>query len=231
VPGPLGLPDPFADITRAGINLAGINPSASRSLEAGFRGDLDPNDISALQDESARFGVQSGMPGSGLGINRYLGNVLGARQARRQQAFQNYGPFVGTVAGTQTVQPGLKHEIALQNALNAAAPNPAQAASYAQQLFNQYLQMLASQGGRGRGGPGGGIAPTGGPSGGTGGGGFPNPIPSPVDPNQPPGWGVLSGEGGQLEVAGNPPTAALPAWAQQGYVTGGPPEDWEEGLF
>lgn len=166
VPGVLGLPDPLADLGRAGVDTLPLNRAATSAIKTGLEGELDPNDVMAIQDEMARFGVASGMPGSGLAVNRYLGNILGAREQRRQQAFQNYGNFVPTVAGTQTVAPGLQNEIALQNALNLAAPDPSQAASYAEGLFNNYLNML----GRSGGGPAGGTSRSPTPS--SGGGGF-----------------------------------------------------------
>jgi hypothetical protein len=151
VPGQLGLPNPAADLAGQIPGLSSLNSAASSGIAGKLRGELSPGTLNALKNASAQFGVSSGMPGSGLSSNAFLGNVAGASEAQQAAGIQEYNSFIPTVSGTQTVSPALQNEIATQNSLNAAAPDPTQAASYAMQLFNMYLQQM----GRGSGGGGG----------------------------------------------------------------------------
>jgi hypothetical protein len=228
VPGPLGLPDPYGDLTKSGVNLPALNPAASSAIGNELRGDLDPLDIAALQDESARFGVTSGMPGAGLGINRYLGNILGAREQRRNQGFQHYNQFVPTVAGTQTVNPALQNQIAETNALYGSAPVPAFAASYAQQLFDKYAQSLRGPGGGTRGPSS--EAPTGSTAGRAFGQQFGQ---TPSDSGYNPYEGVTRGVQEGIDYTSGLDAEGLPASFEPGYEPGGVPgwEPWMYDLF
>lgn len=162
VPGQLGLPDPMGDLTKALPGLPKVNEAATGVLMSQLNGELSPQTVNAIQDAAARFGVSSGMPGSGLAWNRALRDLGLSVEGQQQKGLQNYGPFIGTVSGTQTLNPGLQAEIANTNAINAAAPDPTKAASYAQMLFQQYLQSIGG----------------GGPAGGTG--AFSNPYSNGV---------------------------------------------------
>jgi hypothetical protein len=95
------------------------------------------------------------MPGSELSWNKVYGNLAGASEAQQQQGIQDYNSTLPTVAGTQTVTPALQVGVAEQNALDASAPNPTEAAAvaFSNMLFQQYLNSMKK-----------------GPSGGTGGG-------------------------------------------------------------
>jgi hypothetical protein len=217
VPGQLGLPDPAANLAAQVPGLSNINSAASGNILSQLQGKLSPGTINALQNFSAERGVASGMPGAPLNWNALYGNIAGASEALQTQGLQNYNSFIPTVSGTQTVSPALQNEIAQQNALNAAAPDPSAAASYSAQMFDKYLAALR--------GPGGGTM------GGRGGGGFDmssipqiaNPIPqrrtgstgTTGTTNQTPsgqGWGILE-SGGQYTTVGNPPASALPSFA------------------
>lgn len=173
VPGQLGLPDPAGDLAHQIPGLSNLNSAASSGILGKLNGQLSPGTLNALKNASAQFGVSSGMPGSGLSSNSFLGNVAGASEAQQTAGVQQYNSFVPTVSGTQTVNPALQNEIATQNSLNAAAPDPTQAASYAKQLFDQYLSSM--RGGGGNRGPGGGTSNQGSPAGGT--------IPRQTSPN------------------------------------------------
>jgi hypothetical protein len=146
------LPDPMADLQRAGINTTAINPAASAAVQAGFNGQLAPGTINSIQDAAAQWSAASGMPGfspGSLGYNRGLRDLGLTAEKVKDQAFSNYGQLAGTVSGTQTVRPELQYERNLQNESSAAAPFPTAANSYAQSLFDKYLQSLqgASSGG------------------------------------------------------------------------------------
>jgi hypothetical protein len=85
------------------------------------------------------------MPGAGggtIGGNRTLRDVGLTSIQQQQQGIKDYASFVPSVSGTQTVAPALQAEVNTQNSINAAAPNPAAAQSYAEQLFNRYLSQL-----------------------------------------------------------------------------------------
>lgn len=164
VPGPLGMPDPAGDLAKVVPNLSSLNKGVSSGILSKLNGQLSAPTLNALKTAQAQFGVSSGMPNSGLSWNSLYGNIAGASEAQQQQGIQDYNPFIQTVSGTQTVNPALQTEIANINSVNAAAPDPAQAASYAQELFNQYLSSMRGSGG---GGPGGGTRGGGSPAGGT----------------------------------------------------------------
>lgn len=172
VPGQLGLPNPAGDLGAQLPGLSGLNSQASANILSKLQGNLSKSTLDALKNTAAAYGVSSGMPGSGLSDNAFLGNVAGARENLMNQGIQEYNATIPTVSGTQTVNPALQNEIATQNSLNAAAPDPTQAASYAMQLFQMYLNQL------GRGGSGGGSAPR-------YGGGMPIPQSAGSAPSRP----------------------------------------------
>lgn len=142
IPGQVALPSPYGDLSSVYPNLSGTNASVSAAIASKLHGDLSPGTIAQLQDDAARYGVQSGMPGIAPGTlsgNRLLRSLGLAREAQVQQGIDDYGRIIPTVSGTQTVRPETQINLAEQNALSAAAPNPAAAQTYAQSLFDQYL--------------------------------------------------------------------------------------------
>lgn len=147
VPGQLGLPNPAGDLAAQLPGLPQMNEAASGDVLAKLGGTLSPGTLHALQNAQATFGVNSGMPGSGLSWNSLYGNIAGAAENQQQQGLQDYGNLTGAVSSTQTVNPALQNEIATQNSLNGAAPDPTKAASYAEQLYNKYLNSMGGGGG------------------------------------------------------------------------------------
>jgi len=143
VPGQLGLPDPAGDLASVYPNLSGTNEEVSNAILRQLRGELSPETVANIQDSAASFGVASGMPGSGLATSRGLRDIGLATEQVQQQGVQNYQSVLPTVSGTQTVSPAQQSEIALQNAINAAAPDPQAAAQQTQALFNDYLKQIA----------------------------------------------------------------------------------------
>lgn len=234
VPGQLGMPDPFGDISGVYPGLKSANQAISRNIASELSGSLSPQTTNALWDIANRFGVASGMPGAGLFSNAFLGNIAGAIEGRKRQGLEDYSRFVPTLAGTQTVQPALQTQIALQNAVNAAAPDPSQSASYAQQLFNRYANSL---------GGGSGMRP----SGGTGAGStyagdtqwnqltmnraqMPSPFGTPpIGPAAGPSSFFAPPPVNVGLPTDMPPAPMIDPFG--GFVGGPPPADWEEGLF
>lgn len=150
--------------------LTKVPDAAQRSINTDFNGMVSPEIRAKLQNEAARFGVSSGMPGSGLAANKYLHDYLGASRDAEDRGFKHYASLL---------------PVAEQNAVNAAAPDPATRAvteqSFAQQMFNQYLSTMRGAGSGGRGG----AQPNMNPAGGTGVYAAPNTAPSAVNPNVP----------------------------------------------
>lgn len=143
VPGALGLPNPYGDLKKVFSALPDANKELGGAILSKLRGELSPQTIANIQDQAARFGVASGMPGSGLAMNRNLRDLGLATEAQIQSGINAYNQSIPTISGTQTVSPALQAQIAETNAINAAAPNPAQAQGYAQGLFAQYLRKMS----------------------------------------------------------------------------------------
>ena len=177
IPGPIGVPNPSADLLAQLPGLGDLNAAASTDVLSQLRGSLSPGTQKLLQDASAQFGVRSGMPLSGLARNKNLRDLGLTSEQMINQGIKNYASLIPTVSSTQTVNPALQAEIASRNALTAAAPVPGQAQSYAQSLFDKYLQMMR--------GPAGGTSTATSPASvgpsGFGQGGTPNPQEDPFD--------------------------------------------------
>jgi len=147
VPGSIGLPNPYADLSNVFPVQGEANKLAGSNLISQLGGRLSPETLANLQNASATYAGKSGMPGTnavpGTLANQHnlLSNVLTSQQLE-QQGLQNYNSLIPTISGTQTVNPALQTEIASRNALYNAAPNPEQANNLAQQLFDQYLQRM-----------------------------------------------------------------------------------------
>lgn len=160
-----------------GLVPGAINPpaAAGRSINADLSGLVSPEIQQRLQNEAARFGISSGMPGSGLAGNRYLHDYLGAGEAARDRGFKHYGELL---------------PLAERNAELVAAPDPQQRAqteqSFAQQMFDRYLAATRGSGNTGGGGGGGyqpSAAPVGAPAGARPGSfSSPNAFTSPTGP-------------------------------------------------
>lgn len=163
VPGNLSLP----------IDTTSLNPTAGADIMSELGGTLSPGTMSALGNARATFGVQSGMPGSGLSWNSLYGNIAGASEARQRQGIQDYNAVTG---------PAFQTGVAEQNAVNNASPDPAQAASYAEQLFNKYLARMGGGGGGGVTGLPSSFLNPGGFAGMLGGGGGRSAVSAPVNP-------------------------------------------------
>lgn len=157
VPGTIDLPDPAGDLAARIPGLDQINSSIAAGLLARSRGQLSPATLAALQDSNAAWAVGSGMsatnPG-GITTNRLARNIGLTAEDQARKAVEDYGSFTTNVSNTQTVKPETEIDLAARNAAYLAAPDPAAAASYAEQLYQKYLRGMS--GGGGGGGPQGG---------------------------------------------------------------------------
>lgn len=144
---PVPMPSPFSDLSSLYPNLGQTNAAASAAIMSKLRGELSPETLANIQNSAAAFGVSSGMPGSGLQMNRGLRDIGLTTEALQEAGLKDYEGFIPTLSSTQTVRPELQYEVNLQNALDAAAPEPGQAASYAEQLYNKYLNKARNPAG------------------------------------------------------------------------------------
>jgi len=163
-------------------NLGGMNTALSGDILGQLSGNITPATLAALRNAAATWGVGSGtgMGVNGLGDlaqNSLFGNVAGFAENQVNKGVQNYNSTIPTISSTQTLSPALQLQAALANmgaqnqagefntnvaatnATNAAAPNPAMAQSYAQQLFDKYMNSMRS--------PSGATGSTGSPAGGS----------------------------------------------------------------
>lgn len=137
VPGTVGLPDPFVDLSRIYPNLSGANSKIAGNIGSELNGELSPETIAQIQDDAARFGVSSGMPGSGLAGYRGLRSLGLNVEAQKRQGLQDYNSLIPNLSKTQTVSPETQINLADRNSVYGAAPNPTTANEKAQSLFRQ----------------------------------------------------------------------------------------------
>lgn len=178
VPGNINMPNPAGDLGNQLPGLPRLNSAVSNDIYAGLQGQLSPGTLNDLRDFNASWTNSMGLPyNAGIGRTRLGRNIGQSAEALKNQAIGQYNATVPTISGTQTVNPGLQTQIAEQNSLNSAAPDPAAANSHAEQLWRDYMNRMA------QGGPAGGIR------GGGGGGGAswamtPNPTAGVGGPNE-----------------------------------------------
>lgn len=155
VPGSVGLPNPAGDLAGVYPNLSGQTGQLSKNIMSELQGELSPETINMIQDKAARFGVSMGSPGSPFAGAQGLKNLGLTVEQQQKGGLADYLNAITGISKTQTVSPELQTEIAQQNAVWNAAPDPAMAAAEQQKLLDKYLNE------------------TRGPAGGTGGVGAP----------------------------------------------------------
>lgn len=151
-PQAVNMPNPAADLANQLPGLSGLNTGVSGVIGNELSGKLSPDTLAAIRNAGASWGVSNGMPGSTggtIGSNRTLRDVGLTSMQQQQQGIKDYNSTIPTVSGTQTVAPAIQAEIGTQNSINASAPNPQAAQSYAEGLFNRYLQQLNGGGSTG----------------------------------------------------------------------------------
>jgi hypothetical protein len=154
VPGDISNPNPFGDLSSIYPNLGATNTQSSKNIMDELTGQLSPSTINNIRNHAASFGVTSGMPGSQFQGYQGLANLGLTTEKVQGQGLQDYLNAITGISKTQTVDPALQTEIATQNSVWNAAPDPAAAAKEQQSLFDKYLQSLQSPaGGTGGGAP------------------------------------------------------------------------------
>jgi hypothetical protein len=143
VPGAIGLPNPAGDLAAVYPNLSARTGAASSLVGDELAGTVSGNTLNALGNAAAARGVSSGMPGvapGSLGSNGLFANIAGYSENRQRQGLEDYLSTIAGISKTQTVSPELQTEVASQNAVYNAAPDPALAAKEQQSLFDKYFQ-------------------------------------------------------------------------------------------
>jgi hypothetical protein len=155
VPGDIGLPTPQADLAAIYPNLSAQTGQLSGNIMSELQGTLSPETINSIQDNAARFGVSMGSPGSPFAGAQGLKNLGLSVEQQQKGGLADYLNAITGISKTQTVSPELQTQIAEQNSVWNAAPDPAAASAEQLKLLDKYL------------------AETRGPAGGTGNAGVP----------------------------------------------------------
>lgn len=145
VPGLLDRPPPrYQGIQSAYPDLPRLTQTAGQFVEDEFRGPSWAT-VNAIQDEAARFGVESGMPLSQLQGYRGLRNLGRTVEEQGRRALQDYGSFMGTLAPV-VEDPNTALRVAEENAWRLAAPDPEAAAAEQWRRYLQAARMAAAAG-------------------------------------------------------------------------------------
>lgn len=147
VPGDVSNPNPFGDLSALYPNLSGANNQVSKNIMDELNGVLSPSTVNNIRNQAASFGVSSGMPGSQFQGYQGLANLGLTTEKLQGQGLTDYLNAITGISKTQTVDPALQTEIATQNSVWNAAPDPAAAAKEQQNLFDQYLKKTMSPAG------------------------------------------------------------------------------------
>lgn len=149
VPGPVGLPDPFGDLSLRYDDLGGTNQALSKFIRSEIGGQLSPETQANIQDIGARFGQTSGMPLSGLARNRTARDLGLATEQLQRAGLQDYLNAIFGISKTQVNSPEFQYKVASENAEKSSAPDPKTQQTYAQNLYNSYLKQSSPAGGTG----------------------------------------------------------------------------------
>jgi hypothetical protein len=139
VPGAISAPSSVWDELNQNVpNYGAMTQSATGDIQGMLNGQLSSGTMMNIGNTAAAHGVATGQPNSAL--SNLMGmNITGnTTEQLQQQGVGDYNNLTSTLASTQQ-SPSLMAGIAEENAVNAAAPNPQAASSYAQSLYNQYL--------------------------------------------------------------------------------------------
>ena len=151
VPGVIGVPpSQYNQLQGLLPGLSGLTGAASGVIGSELGGVLSPGTQNLLQDKAASYGVNSGMPwttpGNTLPFQNLMNSTGMTSEGLSQQGLGSYMNFA-TGLGSLQNNPNLSFEVASQNALDASAPNPAEAAQMQLSDFEQYMQQMNSPAG------------------------------------------------------------------------------------
>ena len=145
VPGIINLPTNIYDQVNKAI--PGFNNTTNTTagvIGSQVNGQVAPDVQNMLQQKAAAMGVGGG---GGVGqtgsftSNNYLASLGLTSMDQQDKGVGNYLKFLGGFGATQN-DPNLQFQTSQQNAIDAAAPNPAAAASAQAAEFQQYMNMV-----------------------------------------------------------------------------------------
>lgn len=144
VPGAVGAPPSvYTQVGNVLPSLPNLTQTAGGVVGSELEGKLSPGTVGFLQDQAARFGLAAGVPGmqaGGFASNQFMRNLGLTSEQLSRQGVADFGNLLGQVGATQ-LSPNLEYEIALQNAIGGAAPDPRMAAEEQLRLMQQYYNM------------------------------------------------------------------------------------------
>jgi hypothetical protein len=150
-PAQINPPSEYDQIGKIDPGLSQQTGSAESYISSLLSGTV-PGDVSkTIKNAGATWGVNSGMPGSGMEENTTLESLGLTSLNEKQQGLGDYTSFLGTLGPLQSAS-NTTAEIANRNASAAASPNPLYSG-----IFDTAMGMVGSGVGGGGGGGGGGM--------------------------------------------------------------------------
>lgn len=142
---PISTPSSVYDELNQNVpDYASMSGGAQRNINDELSGNLSQGTQNLLQNKAAAFGINSGIPGGTPGntltTQNFLDSLGLSSEGLAHQGITDYNQFSNTT-GNQQLSPELAFGVSSQNAVDAAAPNPAAAASYSQSLYDKYLNQ------------------------------------------------------------------------------------------
>lgn len=141
----IGAPPSIYDQLKENVpNYAGLTAASGANVANELSGRLSTGTENFLRDKAAALGINMGQPGGTAGntlTNQNFLHSLGlTSEGLAHEGVGDYNQLINTAASQQQ-NPALLLDLAETNATNAAAPNPAAAQSYAQNLFQKYIDQ------------------------------------------------------------------------------------------
>lgn len=135
VPGPTAAPPSiYEETSKVFPGLSSATGKVSQNVINELNGVLSPETLQNIQQHAAQLGIQTGMPGSDFGKYGQLRSIGLTTEGVQGQGLKDYLSALQGIGSTQ-LSPQLLAELSMNNAMLAAAPNPAAAAFQMQQDF------------------------------------------------------------------------------------------------
>jgi hypothetical protein len=110
--------------------------AASSFISSELLGQLSPATLANLQDKAASWGVSTGMPGSGVAQDSWDTSRLLATIGLQQHGLNDFSQYQSGLEAGMT-DPALAAQIASQNSVWAASPNPTMVAQHLESEANK----------------------------------------------------------------------------------------------
>lgn len=138
-PGAIGTPPSTYDQLNANVPYYGTATNqAMGDINSMLSGQLSPETTGNIWNAAASRGVALGQPNSPISNEIGLGLTGNSSEQLQQQGLGDYGSIT-SLLGSQQNNPQMLADIAEQNAVTAAAPDPKAAGGYATWLMQQQL--------------------------------------------------------------------------------------------